>query len=109
MHHHFASRVLIDTLHKYGFTCSYHDVTTYERNAAVAYGTEVHGYTPDHHIQYIADNVDHNVAPIDGTGTFHGMGIIVAVTPRTQSSRKVIPMSSLAKPLSRPRELTTLF
>ena len=42
------------------------------------------------HIQYIADNVDHNVATIDDTGTFHVMGIIAAITPGTQAPRKPI-------------------
>ena len=27
-------------------------------------------------LQYVADNVDHNIATLDGHGTFHGMGII---------------------------------
>ena len=30
--------------------------------------------------QYIADNVDHNVITLDGSGTFHGMGITSAST-----------------------------
>ena len=29
----------------------------------------------------VADNVDHNVATLDGQGTFHGMGIIAISTP----------------------------
>ena len=33
-------------------------------------------------MQAIVDNVDHNMQSIDGKNTFHGMGIIVAVTPR---------------------------
>ena len=31
-------------------------------------------------IQYVADNVDHNICTLDGHGTFHGMGIIAAIT-----------------------------
>ena len=33
MHHHFASRFLIDTLYAHGFTCSYGEVMKYERSA----------------------------------------------------------------------------
>jgi len=33
------------------------------------------------HLQYIADNVDHNIRTIDGHGTFHGMVIVASVTP----------------------------
>ena len=32
-------------------------------------------------VQWSADNVDHNLATLDGKGTFHGMGIIASVTP----------------------------
>ncbi len=30
---------------------------------------------------FAGDNVDHNILTIDGKGTFHGMGIIAAITP----------------------------
>ena len=40
---------------------------------------------------YVTDNVDHNVATIDGTGTFHGMEIIAAVTPKIHIINKIIP------------------
>ena len=32
-------------------------------------------------VQWSADNVDHNLATLDGKGTLHGMGIIASVTP----------------------------
>ena len=32
-------------------------------------------------VQYVGDNVDHNIATLNGKGTFHGMGII-AMVPR---------------------------
>ena len=32
------------------------------------------------------NNVDHNMQTIDGNNAFHGMGIIVAVTPRVDST-----------------------
>ena len=41
-------------------------------------------------VQYAADNVDHNIRTLDGHGTFHGMGMIAAVTPATKAGR-VIP------------------
>jgi len=37
---------------------------------------------PARFTQWVADNIDHNVATLDGLGTFHGMGII-AVKART--------------------------
>ena len=89
MHHHFASRFLVNTLHEHGFACSYADVMKYEQSAAVAQGTEIPGFTEEHHLQYVADNVDHSVVAIDGTGTFHGMGIIACITPRMQQNKPV--------------------
>ena len=40
-------------------------------------------------IQYVADNVDHNVCTIDGHGTFHGMGMIAAITPKLKLSQAI--------------------
>ena len=37
-------------------------------------------------MQAIADNVDHNMETIDGKNTYHGMGIIVAVTTKVDST-----------------------
>ena len=37
-------------------------------------------------MQAVADNVDHNMQTIDGKNTFQGMGIIVAVTKRVDST-----------------------
>ncbi len=61
LHHHFASNFLMDTLNKHGFCCSYSEVTKFERNAAVAQSTDIPGFTPRHCVQYVADNVDHNI------------------------------------------------
>jgi hypothetical protein len=91
LHHHFASRFLVDTLKEHGFSCSYAEVKTYERSAAVAQGTELTGFADGSCLQFIADNVDHNVATLDGRGTFHGMGIIATITPQTHAESKPIP------------------
>ena len=40
-------------------------------------------------LQFVADNVDHNVRTLDGYGTFHGMGIIVGSTPGKKVSKPV--------------------
>ena len=36
---------------------------------------------PHQFVQYVADNIDHNICVLDGRDTFHGMGMIAAVTP----------------------------
>lgn len=40
-------------------------------------------------VQFIADNVDHNIQSLDGFGTFHGMGIIATSTPGIKTARSV--------------------
>lgn len=89
LHHLFASRYLIDHLNRLGFSCSYDAVKTFEQNAAREQGTEIDGISEGSCVQFIADNVDHNLCTLDGMGTFHGMGIIAAVTPATPL-RKIV-------------------
>ena len=40
-------------------------------------------------MQYSADNVDHNLRTLDGTGTFHGVGIIANITPGTKATTPI--------------------
>ena len=88
LHHHFGSRYLIDLLNSLGFCCSYREVQMFERSAATQ-GTEI-PKSEDHFLQFVADNVDHNISTIDGHNTFHGMGIIATVTPKLER-KTVIP------------------
>lgn len=89
LHHHFQSKFLIDTLHRHGFCLSYSEVKKFERSAAMMQGTDIQNCTPEHFLQYAADNVDHNIRTIDGKNTFHGMGIIVGITPKTTTTKPV--------------------
>ncbi len=41
------------------------------------------------HVQFIADNVDHDIRTLDGHGTFHGMGIVATVTPALAEMKTV--------------------
>ena len=50
-------------------------------NAAITQKTDIPEALTSFHLQYIADNVDHNIRTIDGHGTFHDMGIVASVTP----------------------------
>ncbi len=45
---------------------------------------------------FAADNVDHNVLTIDGKGTFHGMGMIAAMTPG-QSTKRIVPRRNISE------------
>ena len=90
LHHHFASRFLIDTLHNLGFCSPYSEIQSFQQNASISHGTDVPGFTSTEFIQYSADNVDHNICTLDGHGTFHGMRMIASVTPATRF-KQVIP------------------
>lgn len=80
LHHHYASRFFIDALHHHGFCCSYSGVQRFELNAALSCKTDIPNYTTES-VQYVADNIDHNIRTLDGHNTFHGMGMVAIVTP----------------------------
>ena len=61
----------------------------FEQNAAHSHGTDIPNLTTQQFVQYAADNVDHNICTLDGHGTFHGMGMIAAVTPGTRSGQAI--------------------
>lgn len=92
MHHHFRSKFLIDVLSAMGFCSSYSEVQRFEENAASSVALDVLGSInlADRMLMFAADNVDHNIASLDGKGTFHGMGMIAAVTPGHQVSHTVL-------------------
>ena len=60
----------------------------FKQNAAIEQGTCIPEYNGQF-VQYVADNVDHNLRTIDGHNTFHGMGIIAMVTPGTTVMNRV--------------------
>lgn len=41
-------------------------------------------------MQFIADNVDHNICTLDGNETFHGMDIVAGITPGGFADNAVI-------------------
>ena len=89
LHRQFGSRFLIDSLYSHGFCSSYTEVQNFERSAAYHQGIEIKGLNNESFIQHIGDNVDHNIRTIDGLNTFHGMGIIAAVTPPVNATKLV--------------------
>ena len=44
----------------------------------------------DKMVLFAADNVDHNIVTLDGKGTFHGMGVLAAVTPGNKVANTVL-------------------
>ena len=66
----------------------------------MAQGTDIPGFESGHFVQYVADNVDHNIRTSDGMNTFHGMGMIATATPATANNRHVPRITVSAEEIS---------
>ena len=99
MHNHFGSKFLIDTLDRLGFSSSYCEVQMYEMSAAATEIPDAKGLSNGESIQFVADNVDHNIRTLDGHGTLNGKGMISGVTPgkwtETSIERKHVSAADL--------------
>jgi len=84
MDHVFGSRWLVDELSRLGFSISYDEVNRYKQSViqSESLNNLLEEYLPGAFTQWVADNVDHNVASLDGTGSLHGMGIVAVSTPK---------------------------
>ena len=84
MDHVFGSKWLINELSRLGFSIGYDEVMKYKQSVIQNESLEniITQYIPGTFIQWVADNIDHSVAILDGQGTFHGMGIIAVSTPK---------------------------
>ena len=78
MDHCYGSKWLIDQLSRFGFSVSSSEVYRYKQSALMSDVTEpsTESRYPTRFTQWIGDNVDHNIASLDGKGSFHGMGIM---------------------------------
>jgi hypothetical protein len=81
--HMFGSRTVIDMLARVGFSISHDEVGRYKQSVVQSNNPDVPQSYSHSFTQWSGDNVDHNVKTLDGTGTFHGMGIISMTTPCT--------------------------
>ena len=61
IHHISGSRKIVDLLHKVGYFLSYEEIKLFELNAAVSQGTDLGGVNNDSRIQFVGDNVDHQI------------------------------------------------
>ena len=89
LHHLYRSRFLVDTLFAMGFSSSYSEVQRFQKNAAELVAPDILGEGSFGMVLFAADNVDHNILTLDGKDTFHGMGMIAAVTPGRHTSHVV--------------------
>ena len=87
MDHVFGSKWLINELSRLGFSISYDEVTRYKQS--VVKNETIEDLQPEcfpcSTTHWVADNVGHKIATLDGRGTFHGMGIISVSTPTTST------------------------
>ena len=95
--HVFGSKWLINELSQLGFSVAYDEVNRYKQSVIQSESLEklLTEYPQGTFTQWVADNVDHNVATLSGEGTFHGMGIIAVSTSKdkTHLVRKSLAIS----------------
>ena len=76
-----GSKWLINHLYHLGFSVSYDEVQRFKQSAIVNMETQATNQEVNPRPlfpQWVADNVDHDIATLSGKNTFHGMGIICA-------------------------------
>ena len=94
--HTFGSKWLITQLSRLGFSISYDEVTRYKHSVIQSENGDnvLAECLPGAFTQWVADNVDYNLATLDGQESLHGMGIIAVSTPQDHqlfhSSSRVI-------------------
>ena len=82
----FGSKWLINELFRLGYAISYNDVTRYRQSVVeMETPTDVlSNLAPGSFMQWVDDNIDHNINTIDAKETF-GMGVIAVSTPAWRS------------------------
>ena len=84
--HTFGSKWLVDQLARLGFSVSSDEVKLLKQSVLEGDSdSSLQQYFPGSFVQWIADNVDHNIVTLDGKGTFHGMGIVASSTASNNS------------------------
>ena len=85
--HVFGSKWLINELSQLGFSISYDEVNRYKQSVIQSENLEnlLTEYPQSTFTQWVADNIDHNVATLTGEGTFHGMRIIAVSTSKDKT------------------------
>ena len=83
----FGSRWLITN--SISFCESYDEVLKFKQ--AVVINDSIDGLLQNNEgfTTFVADNVDHNIATLDGRGTFHGMGVIPVLMKKEQRQEVV--------------------
>jgi len=84
--HTYGSKLLINELATLGFCVSYDEVVRFKQSVVASSDNDNENVpVAGSFTQWVADNADHNVMSLNGSGSFHGMGIIsTSVSPSDQ-------------------------
>ena len=96
----FGSMWLIDEFFNLGFSVSYSEVLRFKQAVGCSLETQniiSENLEGNSFIHFIVDNIDHNLDALEGKRTFHGMGVIAAISPKGDILNDVI--------ISRPKKL----
>lgn len=80
----FGSKTLLNILSSLGFSCSYKEALLFE--ASVISQPNNSTIDAESFSQFAFDNADHNINTVDGLNTFHAMGGIECVAPKSAVS-----------------------
>lgn len=83
--HAFGSKWLLNVLAKLGFCSSWDEVYRFRQSVVQCSDEDLPDSDPLAFTQFAGDNVDHNLATLDGCGTFHGMGMISMTVPYSRN------------------------
>ena len=86
--HKFGSKWLTNEVYKLGFSISPSEITQFKKSVMADKDNSIEVLLKGSFGQWVSDNVDHDVCTLDGKGTFHGMGIIVAGMTSEMDTRK---------------------
>ena len=94
--HSFGSKWLTSHLSRLRFCKTYHEIRKFKKAAMETENIDPI-IPPGSFAQWSADNVDHNCRTLDGKNTFHGMGIVLAITPSLSTPSAIIKRGSTSK------------
>ena len=88
LHKKYDSENLINILHAFSLCCSYGEARRYQWSAL--FGSSPFPDNDDAFVQFIFHNADHNIKSLDEHGTFHSMGGIKCVAPKSEQDDSII-------------------
>ena len=85
----FGSKWLVNHLSRLGYCITNEEVLRFKESAIESVDVKNEDISACF-MQWVADNVDHNIVTLTGNGTFHGMGIISITQPAIQHQQQKV-------------------